>query len=275
MNTRCSALAAMSLVGGGCATPLMTATIRMSPDRPLDDTSALAPDLVARHYHKLIVVAPPLQPKADGSELEALVRDAMDFAKKKEVPPPPPSHPAPVVAAADVERGLLRAGVTLIGSEVAGRASASDKESSRSERLLVLGKATGADAILEVVDLVWEPEARGRWFLYDLASNDFSETDAPTYDAKSRARRWSFVGPEVRVSARLIDAQSGSVEAEFHMACNALWNLPAPYAEEILVFARGLERGTSSYGLASALKSGRETCLTRIAERMAQAIGRP
>jgi hypothetical protein len=52
-----------ALSAAGCATPIGTATLHMSPNRPLNDTSVLAPDLPSRHYRKLIVVATPAQPK--------------------------------------------------------------------------------------------------------------------------------------------------------------------------------------------------------------------
>jgi len=276
MKTYFSVLAATALSAAGCVTPIGTATLHMSPNRPLNDTSVLAPDLPSRHYRKLIVVAPPAEAKGGEHDLELLVREALEFAKKKEVPPPPPDRPAPAAAAADVERGLLRAGVALISSDVAGRAAATDKEASRSERLLALGKATGADAILEVVNLEWEPEARGRWFTYDPGRADFSEVDEQAYDVQTRRWRWSFTGPELHFSALLVDAQNGSVEAEFHIACNGLWNLAAPFSTELVVFRSGLEHGSSAnYGLGAALKTSRETCLTRVAETIAGALGHP
>ncbi|HUB07924.1 MAG TPA: hypothetical protein VMB50_13015 [Myxococcales bacterium] len=257
----------------GCATPLARATLRMSAERPLDDQSVVAKDLASRHYQKLIVVPPGAPARAGGSELATLVRSALEFAKKHELPPPPPEHPAPALAAADVERELLRSGIALVSPDIAGRAASSAEHASRSERLLVLGKATGADALLEIVGLDWV-DVQGRWFLYGSEGNAFDEVDRSHYEVASKASRWSFHAPELRFAARLLDVQSGAVEGEFHVACNTLWSLPAPYTEELDVYRHRMRyvKDSGSYGLDASLEASRASCLARVGKVVADAL---
>jgi hypothetical protein len=143
-------------------------------------------------------------------------------------------------AVAFLERELLSRNVRLVSSAVSGRivsettgTGESKTESgtplSDTERLLVLAKKTGADAILQIGSLKWDSTICGLFVLN-------KDSDQPSFRPATPAEFEAFPGPKIPISCpllvfsgRLMDVETGEILASFSHAVPASCELPSDY----------------------------------------------
>jgi len=179
-------------LSAGCGSSL-SLTVRPGTAPPPELIPA-AP--LSKHAYKKILVLPP------------------ESIELKEVNAPAVKEKGPDYYTGLVEKALLTDGFEVISSEIVARAGG--KDMSAAEKAMVLGKQSKADAVLVLQKI----SLRGHTNYYqiedmatvqvDTARVKIDEDDGP-YHADTEACLHSVPYYEVRLEAKLLDAQSGTV----------------------------------------------------------------
>lgn len=203
-----SLLSLALLLMAGCATEY---TLRMPPAPEPKDNAVVAKAFEEKPFKKFIII--PASGVA-GGEYERVVTF--------------------------LERELLKRNIQLISSAVSGRVvedktGAGEKKNERAiplsdtERLFVMAKKTGADAILQIGSLRWESAACGLFVLNKKGEDQTFEQVGPAEFEAWAGPKISISCPMLHFTGRLMDVENGVIMVSLSYSIPAACELPRDY----------------------------------------------